>query len=81
MTQFVSGLFDSTNDLPTFKNHIRDFLVQSKEFSAQVSVTNIPFISRFLGLYGLGMKVFYFCTLSLYVHTPAEPNRLSILCF
>ncbi|XP_059304378.1 protein EXPORTIN 1A isoform X3 [Lycium ferocissimum] len=35
VTQFVSGLFESTNDLPTFKNHIRDFLVQSKEFSAQ----------------------------------------------
>ncbi|KAF9624497.1 hypothetical protein IFM89_011540 [Coptis chinensis] len=32
---FVKGLFDSRNDLPTFKNHIRDFLVQSKEFSAQ----------------------------------------------
>ncbi|XP_042513165.1 protein EXPORTIN 1A [Macadamia integrifolia] len=35
VTQFVSGLFESRNDLPTFKNHIRDFLVQSKEFSAQ----------------------------------------------
>lgn len=35
VTQFVNGLFDSKNDLPTFKNHIRDFLVQSKEFSAQ----------------------------------------------
>ncbi|KAK4351071.1 hypothetical protein RND71_030384 [Anisodus tanguticus] len=35
VAQFVSGLFESTNDLPTFKNHIRDFLVQSKEFSAQ----------------------------------------------
>lgn len=35
VTQFVTGLFDSTNDLGTFKNHIRDFLVQSKEFSAQ----------------------------------------------
>lgn len=36
VTQFVNGLFESRNDLPTFKNHIRDFLVQSKEFSAQV---------------------------------------------
>ncbi|XP_074320433.1 protein EXPORTIN 1A [Silene latifolia] len=35
VTQFVNGLFESTSDLPTFKNHIRDFLVQSKEFSAQ----------------------------------------------
>ncbi|XP_009417956.2 protein EXPORTIN 1A [Musa acuminata AAA Group] len=35
ITQFVGGLFESRNDLPTFKNHIRDFLVQSKEFSAQ----------------------------------------------
>ncbi|XP_073003374.1 protein EXPORTIN 1A-like [Typha latifolia] len=35
VTQFVDGLFGSKTDLPTFKNHIRDFLVQSKEFSAQ----------------------------------------------
>ncbi|KAJ8771344.1 hypothetical protein K2173_026521 [Erythroxylum novogranatense] len=35
VTQFVSGLFESRNDLSVFKNHIRDFLVQSKEFSAQ----------------------------------------------
>ncbi|KAJ6837558.1 protein EXPORTIN 1A [Iris pallida] len=35
VTQFVSGLFDSRTDLSTFKDHIRDFLVQSKEFSAQ----------------------------------------------
>ncbi|KAL5167912.1 Protein EXPORTIN 1A [Glycine soja] len=35
VTQFVNGLLESTNDLPTFKTHIRDFLVQSKEFSAQ----------------------------------------------
>jgi exportin-1 len=35
VTQFVSGLFESRNDLSSFKNHIRDFLVQSKEFSAQ----------------------------------------------
>ncbi|OVA18398.1 Importin-beta [Macleaya cordata] len=35
VTQFVNGLFESRNDLATFKNHIRDFLVQSKEFSAQ----------------------------------------------
>eukprot|EP01018_Ginkgo_biloba_P010449 Gb_26953 [translate_table: standard] len=35
VTQFVDGLFESRNDLASFKNHIRDFLVQSKEFSAQ----------------------------------------------
>ncbi|KAA8533484.1 hypothetical protein F0562_031082 [Nyssa sinensis] len=35
VTLFVNGLFESRNDLSTFKNHIRDFLVQSKEFSAQ----------------------------------------------
>ncbi|XVE90472.1 hypothetical protein DITRI_Ditri20bG0080600 [Diplodiscus trichospermus] len=35
VTQFVNGLFESRNDLSTFKNRIRDFLVQSKEFSAQ----------------------------------------------
>ncbi|XVE90609.1 hypothetical protein DITRI_Ditri20bG0091600 [Diplodiscus trichospermus] len=35
VTQFVNGLIESRNDLSTFKNHIRDFLVQSKEFSTQ----------------------------------------------
>ncbi|CAK8539240.1 unnamed protein product [Lathyrus sativus] len=35
VTQFVNGLLKSTNDLSTFKTHIRDFLIQSKEFSAQ----------------------------------------------
>lgn len=35
VTHFVDGLFQSKTDLPTFKDHIRDFLVQSKEFSAQ----------------------------------------------
>ncbi|XP_042392932.1 protein EXPORTIN 1A-like isoform X1 [Zingiber officinale] len=35
ITTFVGGLFESKNDPPNFKNHIRDFLVQSKEFSAQ----------------------------------------------
>ena len=34
----MNGLFDSRNDLSVFKDHIRDFLVQSKEFSAQVSL-------------------------------------------
>ncbi|MCL7034658.1 hypothetical protein MKW94_004053 [Papaver nudicaule] len=35
VSQFVNGLFNSRVDLAGFKNHIRDFLVQSKEFSAQ----------------------------------------------
>ncbi|KAJ6805232.1 protein EXPORTIN 1A [Iris pallida] len=35
VTQFVDGLFKLRNEPSTFKNHIRDFLVQSKEFSAQ----------------------------------------------
>ncbi|KAL5978523.1 Exportin-1 [Asimina triloba] len=35
VTQFVNGLFESRTDLSVFKNHIRDFLAQSKEFSAQ----------------------------------------------
>ncbi|PKA48667.1 hypothetical protein AXF42_Ash018484 [Apostasia shenzhenica] len=35
VTQFVDGLFESRLDIHAFKNHIRDFLVQSKEFSAQ----------------------------------------------
>ncbi|CAM0878206.1 unnamed protein product [Alopecurus aequalis] len=35
VTKFVDGLLTSRHDLTSFKNHIRDFLVQSKEFSAQ----------------------------------------------
>ncbi|KAL6583913.1 Exportin-1 [Orobanche minor] len=36
VTRFVNGLFfESKNDLATFKDHIRDFLVQLKEFPAQ----------------------------------------------
>ncbi|KAM7280728.1 hypothetical protein ACFE04_007862 [Oxalis oulophora] len=35
VTQFVTGLFESHNDFTKFKERIRDFLVQSKEFSAQ----------------------------------------------
>jgi len=34
VTNFVLGLFDPTKDLATFKNHLRDFLVQLKEFSS-----------------------------------------------
>ena len=36
VTQFVNGLYESRNDPSEFKKNIRDFLVQSKEFSAQV---------------------------------------------
>ncbi|KAJ7563170.1 hypothetical protein O6H91_03G099000 [Diphasiastrum complanatum] len=32
---FVDGIFATRNDSTSFKNHLRDFLVQSKEFSAQ----------------------------------------------
>ncbi|XP_062189528.1 protein EXPORTIN 1A-like [Phragmites australis] len=35
VAKFVDGLFSSRTDLPSFKNHTRDFLVQSKQFSAQ----------------------------------------------
>ncbi|KAK9063110.1 hypothetical protein SSX86_016980 [Deinandra increscens subsp. villosa] len=35
VTKFLNGLFESRADLSTFKNHIRDFLVQSKGFSTQ----------------------------------------------
>ena len=32
---FLKGLFDLHSDLPTFKAHLRDFLVSLKEFSAE----------------------------------------------
>mmetsp|Transcript_11887 Transcript_11887/g.20775 ORF Transcript_11887/g.20775 Transcript_11887/m.20775 type:complete len:629 (+) Transcript_11887:55-1941(+) len=32
---FVAGLFDLKMDLPSFKTHLRDFLIQLKEFSAE----------------------------------------------
>ncbi|KAF6170016.1 hypothetical protein GIB67_034408 [Kingdonia uniflora] len=35
VTLFVNSLFESRNDPATFKEHIRDFLVQSKGFSSQ----------------------------------------------
>jgi len=35
IVDFVVGLFDLRMDLPTFKTHLRDFLVQLKEFSAE----------------------------------------------
>jgi exportin-1 len=33
VVQFVTGLFDLTMDVPTFKQHLRDFLVSLREFS------------------------------------------------
>ena len=30
---FVQGLFDLNGDLPLFKSHLRDFLIQSKDFA------------------------------------------------
>ncbi|KAH8062272.1 hypothetical protein JL722_3186 [Aureococcus anophagefferens] len=35
IVDFVVGLFDLRMDLPTFKTHLRDFLIQLKEFSEQ----------------------------------------------
>ena len=35
VAQFVEGMFDIKMDLPTFKTHLRDFLIQLKEFSAE----------------------------------------------
>ncbi|KAK8942565.1 hypothetical protein KSP39_PZI009380 [Platanthera zijinensis] len=35
VTLFIDGLFESKHDIHAFKNHIRDFLIQSKGFSAQ----------------------------------------------
>jgi exportin-1 len=32
---FVDGMFDLKMDLPTFKTHLRDFLIQLKEFSIE----------------------------------------------
>ena len=32
---FVDGMFDLNMDLPTFKAHLRDFLIQLKEFSVE----------------------------------------------
>lgn len=46
VAQFVNGMFDTRNDLSAFKDRIRDFLVQSKEFSAQVSpIICVPYSS------------------------------------
>lgn len=33
--EFVVGCFDMSKDLPTFKKHLRDFLVNVKEFAGE----------------------------------------------
>lgn len=35
VSHFVDGMFDLKMDLPTFKTHLRDFLIQLKEFSVE----------------------------------------------
>lgn len=35
VAKFVDGMFDINMDLPTFKTHLRDFLIQLKEFSTE----------------------------------------------
>jgi len=35
VSTFVDGMFDLNMDLPTFKTHLRDFLIQLKEFSVE----------------------------------------------
>mmetsp|Transcript_40781 Transcript_40781/g.49653 ORF Transcript_40781/g.49653 Transcript_40781/m.49653 type:complete len:1093 (-) Transcript_40781:637-3915(-) len=35
VAHFVEGMFDLKMDLPTFKTHLRDFLIQLKEFSLE----------------------------------------------
>lgn len=35
VSEFVDGMFDLKMDLTTFKTHLRDFLVQLKEFSVE----------------------------------------------
>lgn len=39
VTTFVNGLFETRSELGAFKNQLRDFLIQSKEFSAQVRMS------------------------------------------
>ena len=35
VAKFVEGMFDVKMDLPKFKTHLRDFLIELKEFSAE----------------------------------------------
>jgi exportin-1 len=34
-SKFLDGMFDTRMDLPTFKTHLRDFLITLKEFNAE----------------------------------------------
>jgi exportin-1 len=38
VAKFVDGMFDITMDLPTFKTHLRDFLIELKEFSVSTPI-------------------------------------------
>mmetsp|Transcript_4717 Transcript_4717/g.8453 ORF Transcript_4717/g.8453 Transcript_4717/m.8453 type:complete len:146 (-) Transcript_4717:60-497(-) len=35
VSKFVQGMFDLKMDLPSFKTHLRDFLIELKEFSVE----------------------------------------------
>lgn len=35
VADFVTGCFDMSKDLPSFKNHLRDVLVRMKEFAGE----------------------------------------------
>jgi exportin-1 len=35
VSRFIEGMFDVKMDLPTFKTHLRDFLITLKEFSSE----------------------------------------------
>ena len=35
VADFVTGCFDMSKDLPSFKNHLRDMLVRMKEFAGE----------------------------------------------
>lgn len=37
VSKFVEGMFDTRMDLTTFKTHLRDFLIELKEFSDDTS--------------------------------------------
>ena len=61
VTTFVNGLFETRSELGAFKIQLRDFLVQSKEFSAQVP--NFWFLWNLLipdGRYVFSVFVFKF---------------------
>ncbi|KAL0317874.1 UNVERIFIED_CONTAM: protein EXPORTIN 1A [Sesamum angustifolium] len=77
VSQFVNGLFESRADLSIFKNHIRDFLVQSKEFSAQVIFLTLLYLSR----RGKDQGLFYPEGISFQLNTPVLDRALVPLAF